>query len=236
MSSSRFTFQGTILNHQRLFISIACGAIFPFLLPADWAVFPRGMMGWDIGASLYLALVWIMMLRSQEDDLRRRAHGEDESRGMILALCTAASLVSLGALPVLLGNNVKLPEAVKTLHFCLGVYTVVCSWFFLQTIFTVHYAHEYYGAASGASGCSTKAAARESRRGGLDFAGDEAFYHYTDFGYFCFTIGMTAQTSDTAVTTARMRRLVLVHSIIAFFFNTGILAVTINLVAGLLSS
>jgi uncharacterized membrane protein len=224
--------------HRKLFLAVLVGLAVPFLAPADWGPVARGISGWDVGATLYIVGVWIMMLRSGEDDLRRRASAEDQSRGMVLALCAVAALVSLGAVPALLGDTDKLADGAKTLHTTLGIYTIVCSWVFLQTIFTVHYAHEYYSdlpadQAPASEDGSRKKKAKQAR-GGLDFAGEEPFYHYTDFAYFCFTIGMTFQTSDTGVTTARMRRLALIHSIIAFFFNTVILALTINVVAGLL--
>ncbi|MBL9056605.1 MAG: DUF1345 domain-containing protein, partial [Rhodobacteraceae bacterium] len=61
----------------------------------------------------------------------------------------------------------------------------------------------------------------------LDFPGQEP-PNLWDFLYFGFTIGMTAQTSDVVVATARMRRVVLLHAVAAFFYNTVILALAVN--------
>jgi uncharacterized membrane protein len=87
----------------------------------------------------------------------------------------------------------------------------------------VHYAHAYYGGAGDA----------DSYRGGLDFGGDEA-PEFPDFLYFSITVGATSQTSDTSVTTPHMRRLVMAHAIFSFFFNTTVLALAINIAAGML--
>ncbi|HTH98553.1 MAG TPA: DUF1345 domain-containing protein [Stellaceae bacterium] len=227
-----------LAGHQRLLVAGIFGVAVPLVLPGGWNVFLRWFIGWDAGVTLHLALVWLMMLRSAEADIRRRAQIEDESRIVILGLCVAAALVSLAVLPGLLGQSGHASSTEKAVRLCLGVYTIVASWFFLHTIFVLHYAHEYYGAVRAESAKKGGAGGDKSvpkQRGGLDFAGDEPFYNYIDFAYFAFTIGMTAQTSDTQVTTSPMRRLALAHSIVTFFFNTGILALSINLVAGLLT-
>jgi uncharacterized membrane protein len=88
----------------------------------------------------------------------------------------------------------------------------------------LHYAHDYYSTSPVASGKPRK---------GLAFPG-EAMPTYMDFAYFSFTIGMTFQVSDVQVTDADMRKLALTHGIISFFYATGILALTINMVAGLI--
>ena len=93
--------------------------------------------------------------------------------------------------------------------------TIPLSWAFIHTIFTLHYAHEYYGEHRGSEG-------------GLRFPGKDA--DYWDFVYFSFGIGMSAQVSDVAVTEKRIRRIVMFHSIMAFFFNVTLLALTMNLV------
>ncbi len=101
--------------------------------------------------------------------------------------------------------------------------TILGSWTFVQFVFALHYAHEFHGPDG----------EPEQNRGGLDFPGDDA-PDYWDFLYFAFTIGTTAQTSDVGITSKTIRRTVLVHCIAAFLFNTTILALTVNLAAGLL--
>ena len=96
--------------------------------------------------------------------------------------------------------------------------TVVLSWAFIHTVFAFHYAHAYYGD-DGSGAC-------------LDFPGDDKPL-YWDFLYFSFVIGMTAQVADVATTSTSMRKLVMAHGVVAFFFNTAILALGVNLAAAL---
>jgi uncharacterized membrane protein len=98
---------------------------------------------------------------------------------------------------------------------------VVLSWMFIHTVFAFHYAHGYYANQSSGEGC-------------LDFPATEKPV-YWDFLYFSFVIGMTAQVADVQTKTVAMRKLVLVHGVIAFFFNTAILALGVNLAASLAS-
>jgi uncharacterized membrane protein len=105
--------------------------------------------------------------------------------------------------------------------------TILCSWFMTHTMFALHYAHGYYSVADPAED-------ERSDVGGLEFPGDCHEPDYWDFLYFSFVIGMTFQTSDVAISRRKLRRLTLGHSILAFFFNTVILALSINIMAGLL--
>jgi uncharacterized membrane protein len=210
--------------HPRLFIGAGFGVAVGLALPPGWRPITRMVTGWDTAAVLYLALSLAIMLKDQETRIRRRAQIADESGFTILILSAASAAASMGALIGLLSGFHELPADLKTPHLMLVAFTIVCAWFFLQTLFTLHYAHEYYGSA-GAGG---------AERGGLKFSGSPSTLRYLDFAYFAFTIGVTAQTSDTAVTSPRMRRLTLAHSILAFFFNTIILALSVNIAASLL--
>ncbi len=213
----------SIRAHPQLFIGAAFGVAVGLALPPGWRFITRMVTGWDAAAVLYLALTWAIMLKDQEQRIRSRAQINDESGFTILILSAASATASMGALIGLLSDFHDLPAGLKTPHLALVAFTIVCAWFFLQTLFTLHYAHEYYG--GGANG---------AERGGLKFSGSPSALRYLDFAYFAFTIGVTAQTSDTAVTTPRMRRLTLAHSILAFFFNTIVLALSVNIAASLL--
>ena len=96
--------------------------------------------------------------------------------------------------------------------------SIMLSWGFLNTLFALHYAHGYYGDYG------------EEHRG-LDFPGGGE-PGYWDFAYFAVVIGMTFQVSDVQVTSRELRRMVLVHGVIAFFFNVFIVAVSVNILAG----
>ena len=99
------------------------------------------------------------------------------------------------------------------------------TWCLMHTLFALHYAHTYFSLHHGPRA--------EPGRTGLLFPGGEPT-SYWDFAYFSFVIGMTAQTSDVVITSLRMRQLVLFHGLMAFVFNTTIVAITINILAGLL--
>lgn len=96
--------------------------------------------------------------------------------------------------------------------------SIVLSWLYLNMIFALHYAHGYYSH-------------RNALHKGLDFPGKED-PDYWDFAYFALVLGMTFQVSDVQIVSRRMRRTALVHSVIAFFFNVFIIAISVNVAAG----
>ena len=96
-----------------------------------------------------------------------------------------------------------------------------CLGFFVHTIFSFHYAHEYYGERG------------DGKIGGLRFP-DDREPDYRDFLYFSLVIGMTSQVSDVAITSKIIRRVTAVHGVLSFFFNLVVLALTVNMVASLI--
>ena len=219
----------SLRTHPRLFVAAGLGLVGGLFLPADWPQSLRMIVGWDLAAGLYLALAWIMILRADTGHIRAYARLDDESRWVILLMCAGAATTSLGAIVSLLADYKDLAADERAPHLALAVFTILVSWFFLHTVFTVHYAHEFYGAAPGGTSADEK-----KLRGGFAFPGDAKAWGYLDFAYYSFTIGMTAQTSDIAVTTTAMRRLTLAHAVLTFFFNTVILAFSVNIAASLL--
>lgn len=166
-----------------------------------------------------------MMIAAEPKQMRRRAKRQDESRFAIFTFVVAAACISLLAIGFMLNDKKGLPANILTLHLTLSAVTVVCSWLLMHTMFTLHYAHSYYRDESQTP--------NEDKTGGLDFPSQNQ-PDYWDFLYFSFVIGMTCQTSDVALTSCPMRRLALIHGVITFFFNTVILALSINIVAGLI--
>ena len=218
----------SVRNHPRLFGSAALGIAVGLLLPAAWSQGLRMILGWDVAAGLYLLLAWIMFLRSDTANVQSRALVEDDGRWAILAISAGAAATSLGAIVDLLADFKNLPPGEGVAHLAAAVVTILLSWLFLHTVFTMHYAHEFYGAIDDGT------AGRRKTRGGFAFPGDAKAWNYLDFAYYAFTIGMTAQTSDIAVTTTAMRRLTLAHAVLTFFFNTVVLAFSVNIAASLL--
>jgi uncharacterized membrane protein len=155
--------------------------------------------------------------------MRRRAELEDEGRYGVLCLSSmAATAVLLAIVFELHGSkNAASPGP----HIALAAATILLSWFFMNTIFARHYAHGYYGDAD--------PSAEYQPVGGLNFPGEET-PDYWDFMYFAFCIGMTFQVSDVEIEDHEIRRVALAHSVSGFFFNVVVLALTINIVAGLI--
>ena len=200
----------------RLFIAAMVGLII-VLLPLRWSLSTRFLVGWDVGACLYLVTAYQAMWQCGIDAIRRRAAQQDEGSFAILVLTIGAALASLIAIVA----ELSLPDAVTRWamqQLALSGVTIVLSWFFIHTIFALHYAHEYYG---------------ERRPGGLKFPGGGE-PDYSDFVYFAFVIGMTFQVSDVAITSKAIRMTVVAHGIISFFFSVALLALTVNIAAGAL--
>jgi uncharacterized membrane protein len=199
-------------------IGIAAAAAAPHALGPPL----RAVIGWDVGAGIYLILTLIMAARADAASMRRRAAREDLTRWVFLALMAGAAFFSMFAIlgPVHEAKNTA--GGISVGLVLLGGVTILLSWLFAHTAFAIHYAHEYY------------AGRGPARAAGLIFPGKAESLDYWDFLYFSFVIGMTCQVSDVQVATRPWRRLVLLHGVVSFLFNTIVLALSINLVAGLL--
>jgi uncharacterized membrane protein len=208
------------LAHKRLVISTAIGIAAVFVLRVtDLALVTRILLGWDTGVAIYLVWAATVMARcSTVAAIKRNAAIQDEGAFAILLLTVAAAIASLGAI---FAELAALERANPNygLHIALVVATVVLSWTFTHTIFALHYAHDFYGEAE--------------RSDGLKFP-DNTEPDYWDFVYFSFVIGMTFQVSDVAVTNRSIRRMVVAHGALSFFFSTAIVALTVNIAAGLI--
>jgi uncharacterized membrane protein len=102
---------------------------------------------------------------------------------------------------------------------------VIISWWLVHTVFTMRYAHLYYTTDEG----------KKTPLGGLEFPGNDKEPDYLDFVYFSFVVGMTFQVSDVEISSKQIRRLAWAHGLIAFAFNTAIVALSINVISGLVS-
>jgi uncharacterized membrane protein len=199
----------------RLAISVALAIAVAVVLPPQWVPTTRSLVGWDAGVALYLVLVYSLMACSDAGHIRAQAAREDEGRFGVLMLTVLAALASLGAIVAELG--VTHGTARTATQLALATTTIVLSWGFIQTIFALHYAHDYYGE-------------RGAKTGGLKFPGEQE-PDYWDFVYFALVIGMTAQVSDVAVEARYIRRTVSAHGVVSFFFNAALLALLVNIAA-----
>jgi uncharacterized membrane protein len=200
-------------------IAALAGVICFLALPPWLGGVMRSVAAWDLAVLVLVCEGWFVILRSDPERARQRAVAEDPGRLVILAVSLGASVISLIAAIVVIGQDqIQLapPEAPVWLRLALGLGAIIGAWMLLHVAFTLHYARLYYAAPD----------TTES----LEFRGgppDDA-----DFAYFAFGIGMTFQVPDVNVANRQMRRVVLAHQLISFAYNTAILALVINLIAG----
>ena len=182
------------------------------------------VLGWDALCVTFMVSVTAALLGHSPDDIRARAAREDEGRGLILGLVLFASVASLAAIAAELSLAKSAHGAVKLEEVVLTFATVALSWMMVQLIFALHYAHEYYDENPDCDGHDMK---------GLVFPGEE-LPDYWDFVHFSTVIGVACATADIAITSKALRHITTMHSVVAFAYNTMIVALTINLLAGLL--
>ncbi|XGV95074.1 MAG: DUF1345 domain-containing protein [Leptolyngbya sp. BL-A-14] len=210
---------------SHLIASLVVAGLVAVLLPS-WMHLPtRVLCVWDAGMLCFLGLSLWVMLRATPATMRLNAKHQDQGRLVILSLVTAAACASIFAIAFILKDSKTESGELTALHIGLSAITIVGSWLLVHTIFALHYAHEYYRDES--------KSLEADKAEGLDFPGD-IDPDYWDFLYFSFVIGMTSQVSDVQIESRTMRRLGLVHGILSFFYNTAIVAMSINIIAGLI--
>ncbi len=201
-------------------IAGTCGLLF---LPHDWPHTVRSSVAWDMGGAVYLFFALQLMITCGADRIQSRAARRDDSRIVILLIILLAIAASFAAIAGLI-VQAKLPTTGANEKLVLGglaVVTIMMSWGVTQVAFALHYAHDYYRPEVGSDA-----------GGGFIFPGCE-LPDYWDFLYFSTSIGATSQTSDIAIRSRALRRLVTLHAVVAFFFNTAVLALTVNIAASL---
>lgn len=210
----------------RLTISVLAGLVVGLgcaLLLPEMKVSTRFIVGWDALCLTFLGGMLGSMIEHTPTDIRHRAALDDEGRGVILTLALIAAAASVWAVGAELSLAKGAHTWMKAGHIVLAFATVVVSWLMVQMIFALHYAHEYYGV-------DEDDGARDA--GGLYFPGTEQ-PDYWDFLHFSVVIGVACATADVEFRSKGLRQLGTVHSLAAFAFNTVIVALTINLTAGL---
>lgn len=207
-------------SYVRFGIAVMIGIATWFVLPKSWIQDVRLVTAWDAFAIAALSFIWYTMLALEPTHIRVVARIEDPSRALTLVFVILGAAASLLAVVVLLQSSLDMQGLAKSRAIVLALLTVVLAWVLIHTVFTLRYAHLYHGAEEGADG--------------LTFPGEETCPEYLDFAYFSFVIGMTAQTSDVAVSNSRMRKNVLAHGIISFAFNTAIVALSIGVLTTML--
>lgn len=209
MPARRFT---RFFSRPRLITSAAIGvAVFLALLP--FTPVGRAMLiSFNVAAAFFLCLMAILMSRATPQTMRHRAVLQNEGQWAVLAMSLCLAGVVLGAL----SNELHAAKNKSLGDIALASSSILLSWLFVAVIFAQQYAHSFY-----------------VKPGLLVFPGTD-HPDYWDFTYFAVVLSMCCQTSDVAVSSSSMRRLVMLHGVVSFFFNVIIIAITVNVVAGVL--
>jgi uncharacterized membrane protein len=210
--------------HHRVFASCLVAMLAFFVAHGRASLPVQLVVAWIAFAVVTVVLASIVILTKDPYEVRRDARLQDASATFLFVLVITAATASLLAVGLLLGSAKSLSPSGLAGHIVLAITAVIISWTLVHTIFTLRYAHLYFWDAQKVQ--------RHAISGGLIFPGKESPV-YSDFAYFSFVVGMTCQVSDVNVASAKMRRLVLVHGLISFAFNTAILAMFVNIIAGL---
>ncbi|ARS41424.1 hypothetical protein CA265_17895 [Sphingobacteriaceae bacterium GW460-11-11-14-LB5] len=202
-----------------LLISLFSGIAFYLVsLFIEMSVLTHIMLGWDAFCLMLITLHWYMFFHTSAAETHLKAKMQDETRGEIFAIVVVSTFAGLLAVILLLIN-----KDIEPLDLVVAIAGMFLSWFLVHTTFSMRYAHLYYG---------DKKKSTDKKGAGLEFPGDDE-PDFIDFAYFSFVLGMTFQVSDVEISDRKIRRLSLLHSLIAFIFNTVIVALTINALAGL---
>ena len=206
-----------ISSRNRLIVVVLAGAAAGGVAAALTAWQLAVLIGWGVSAATFVVWVWSSVAQFTPDQTRELSTREDDGRLATTILLLSASVVSLVgvALALFKASNANTPD--QAALTVAAVVTVGLSWVVVHTVFTLRYAREYY----------------TRPEGGIDFKADNEDPDYQDFAYLAFTIGMTFQVSDTDVQGRKIRRTVLKHSLLSYLFGAVILAVVINVIAGI---
>jgi uncharacterized membrane protein len=202
-------------HHGRFYAAAAIGAaVYGALsLWTDMKGAPRVLAGGDVFFAIYLITMGINLAGMTPKDLRAKAAIEDEGIALVMLIALAVIGVSSAAILTVLRQK----HGADLLPLGLAIAGIPLGWFTLNTLVACHYAYIFYG----------KKGSRAE--GGLEFPGTTEPGVW-EFLYYSFTIGTTAQTSDTNIHSTRMRRATLIHSVLSFFYYTAIIAMAVNAV------
>jgi uncharacterized membrane protein len=202
-----------------LLSSLFAGVV--FLLISSVNLEFRCLAAWNAGVLCYLTLVGLMMTTANSEKTRQSIQNKDVDHLALFILVVFISVTSLFVIFAVLAKH----KDTFSPEVALCIVAVFCSWLLMHTAFALHYAAFYYR--------KPDLNPEGEYIGGLSFSSGEA-PDYLDFMYFTFTLGMTSQTSDTALETSAMRRLALGHTVISFFFYSVIMSLTVSIIAGII--
>jgi uncharacterized membrane protein len=221
-----FLFISKVPRTLRLLISLAIGLLLFFYFIRKQSPAASFMYAWMGFSASVLFFSWLTIFVNDPKHIATVAVEQDNSRLVIFLFVVVAAFISLFAILLLLRNLPVYTRSGLSYHIFLSIIAVFCSWCLIHTLFTLRYAHLYY------SYETHEARDRSMHSGGLEFPGHE-LPDLLDFAYFSFVLGMTFQVSDVVVSSKHIRRLVLVHGLLSFVYNTAIVALAINILSGI---
>lgn len=176
---------------------------------------------WDVFALSYIATAWLVFTRRKVSEIRAWARVDDGSRTFVTIFLLVSSFASMVIVAFLMVSD---EPAKPVIYLPVAIVGILSSWALVHTTYSFHYAHLFYDDDENDS---------NRHAGGLEFP-QEKYPDYLDFAYFSFVIGMTFQVSDVEISNRIIRRTVLLHGLISYLLNTFVMALTINLIAGLI--
>lgn len=207
----------------RTVISLIMAAIilFPLYFSGENFLF-SAVFAW-VGFSLsFLVLSWLIIVKRKVQQIKKKANEDDGSVVFVFIMIIVSSFASMIAVLLLTtSKDREIHNSLLTVPAAIS--SMILAWLLVHTQYVFHYAHEYYD-------CDD--AEENNQKGGLEFPDDNE-PNYLDFAYFSFCMGTTYQVSDVSVSSKLLRKIVMVHGLISFFLNTFVVALTINMVAGL---
>jgi uncharacterized membrane protein len=221
MTSRNQLLRHFIQSRPHLSLAIGLGVVVGLVLPSSDHPLTRALFGWNAAVWVYLLSMMWLIAHSDHGKVRAIADRQDESAGLVLFTLTVGAVLSFSAIISELGEIPHLKPDQRALRYLFTAVTVLGSWLLVSVLYCFHYAHFFYRS--------------PGKQRPLKFPDETAEPDYWDFLYFSFTIAVAVQTSDVAVMTRPMRKLVLGHSVLAFFFNLAILGLSINIAAGMLN-
>jgi len=214
-----------IQMHPLTRLSISLGlAILPFffLNYGETSLLLRCMVSWSIFSFTFLVLSWIVLIQRTVPQIRKKATEDDGSTAFVFFMVLVSSFAGMFAvLLIIISKDSSIRDSMLFLPACIS--GMILSWLMVHTIYVFHYAHEYY------DGEDKKG---NKFIGGLIFP-EENEPDYLDFAYYSFGLGCTFQVSDIDITSRKIRRISMIHGLLSFALNTFVVALTINLIAGL---
>lgn len=209
---------------QRLVLSVLVSALVTFLIPKEQlSTLLICMISWMVFAFVFNLTDWIVLFTRPIHHIKKVAREDDGSKAFVFFMILVSSFASMFTVLLLLLSD-EAHILGRLVYILVTVGGMLLSWIMVHTLFTFHYAHRYYDEELSDRNRNTAK--------GLDFPGDDE-PDYLDFAYFSFVVGCTFQVSDVQVISKKIRKMVFVHGLISFALNTFVVALTINLIAGL---